>query len=135
MGKKKVRGRFTIKLNENDPAHEKVICLLESQPPRSKAQLLANALLHYMDCPAATGSALPSIDRSLIEEIVREVLNQQRMDKQPELPTVNPAEPPLPPDQPKEPQDFQGGMPIAQTEKNDQTLSLIADTLSAFRSG
>ncbi len=29
MGDKKNRGRFTIKFNENDPAHEKVIGILE----------------------------------------------------------------------------------------------------------
>ena len=135
MGKKKVRGRFTIKLNENDPAHEKVICLLESQPPRSKAQLLANALLHYMDCPAATGSTLPAINRSLVEEIVREVLNQQGMDKQLQPQANHLTEPSLLPDQPKEPEDLQEGTPIAHIEKNDETFSLVADALSAFRGG
>lgn len=136
MGKKKVRGRFTIRLNENDPAHEKVICLLENQPPRSKAQLLVNALLHYMNCPAATDGVAPAVNRSIIEEIVREVLSQQGMDKLPKVQENHPAEPqPLPPDLSKEPQDLQGGMSIAHTKKNDETFSLIADTLSAFRNG
>ena len=43
MGGKKDRERFSIKFNENDPAHDAVIRLLEKQGPRSKAQFLVNA--------------------------------------------------------------------------------------------
>ena len=133
MGKKKVRGRFTIKLNEYDPAHEKVICLLESQPPRSKAQLLVNALLHYMDCPAATGSTLLAIDHALIEEVVREVLNQQGMDKQPDA--AQTGEQSQQTQQTDQAAQRKGGMPIADTETSNETFSLVADALSAFRGG
>ncbi len=133
MAEKKVRGRFTIKLNENDPAHEKVICLLESQPPRTKAQLMVNALLHYMNCPAATDGAAPAMDRAAIEEIVREVLKQQGVDKPPDAAqTVKHCRPSQKAGHTAQ---RKGGMRIADTGTNDETFFLVADALSAFRGG
>lgn len=37
---KKDRGRFSIKFNENDPAHQMVIDILEKQGSRKKRSLL-----------------------------------------------------------------------------------------------
>lgn len=75
MGGKKDRERFCIKFNENDPAHDAVIRLLEKQGPRSKAQFLVNAVLHYINCPETPDIAIPqTIDRAAIEEIVAEIL-------------------------------------------------------------
>ena len=75
MGGKKDRGRFSIKFNENDPAHDAVIRLLEKQGPRSKAQFLVNAVLHYINCPETPDIAIPqTVDRAAIEEIVAEIL-------------------------------------------------------------
>lgn len=51
MAAKKDRERFTIKFNENDPAHRKVIEILESQGAHSKAPFIVNAILHYIHCP------------------------------------------------------------------------------------
>lgn len=133
MAEKKVRGRFTIKLNENDPVHEKVICLLESQPPRTKAQLMVNALLHYMDCPAASGSPVPAMNHTLIEEIVREVLKQQEMDKLPDA--AQTGEQSQRSRQMDKTTQRKGGMSIADTETNSETFSLVANALSAFRGG
>lgn len=70
MAEKKERGRFTIKLNENDPTHEAAIQLLERQPPRTKAQLIVNALVHYMNCPAAAAATHPDAGREAIEKAV-----------------------------------------------------------------
>ena len=53
MKEKKDRERFSIKFNENDPAHEAVIRLLEKQGPHSKAQFIVNAVLHYVNCKEA----------------------------------------------------------------------------------
>ena len=67
MGGKKDRERFCIKFNENDPAHDAVIRLLEKQGPRSKAQFLVNAVLHYINCPETPDIAIPqTVDRAAI---------------------------------------------------------------------
>ena len=59
MGGKKDRERFSIKFNENDPAHDAVIRLLEKQGAHSKAQFLVNAVLHYINCPETPDIAIP----------------------------------------------------------------------------
>lgn len=41
MKEKKDRERFSIKFNENDPAHEAVIRLLEKQGPTARRSLLS----------------------------------------------------------------------------------------------
>ena len=85
MGGKKDRERFSIKFNENDPAHDAVIRLLEKQGPRSKAQFLVNAVLHYINCPETPDIAIPqTIDRAAIEEIVAEILGRKENVRQTE---------------------------------------------------
>ena len=80
MGIKKDRSRFTIKFNENGPAHETVIRLLEKQAPRNKANFIANAILHYIRYSEI--SVLPIdnvkyIDTKTVEEIVLRILEQK----------------------------------------------------------
>ena len=76
MGGKKNRERFSIKFNENDPAHDAVIRLLEKQGPHSKAQFIVNAILHYINCPETPDIAVPqAVDRATLEEIVTEILS------------------------------------------------------------
>lgn len=85
MGEKKDRGRFSIKFNENDPAHEEVIRLLECQKPHSKAQFIANAVLHYVRCPQARdmpAGAAAATDKASIEAIVLEILSRREKDKE-----------------------------------------------------
>ena len=59
MKEKKDRERFSIKFNENDPAHDAVIRLLEKQGPHSKAQFIVNAVLHYVNCSETPDASLP----------------------------------------------------------------------------
>ena len=133
MGGKKDRERFCIKFNENDPAHDAVIRLLEKQGPRSKAQFLVNAVLHYINCPETPNIAIPqTIDRAAIEEIVAEILagkedirqNSSRSDAgreyMAERGRVRPKK------------GMEGEEPLK--EMNQETFALIADTMSAFRS-
>lgn len=128
MTAKKERGRFTIKFNENDPAHEAVIRLLERQPPRSKAQLVANALLHYMNWPATEAADPPSVSREAIEKIVLEILRRQAAAAPG---TAGMADMVVSPEQPS-----QSRMPPPnQAPADARTLNLIADTMSAFRGG
>ena len=61
MKEKKDRERFSIKFNENDPAHDAVIRMLEKQGPHSKAQFIVNAVLHYINCPESPDAAVSRI--------------------------------------------------------------------------
>lgn len=135
MGEKKNRERFSIKFNENDPAHNAVIRLLEKQGPHSKAQFLVNAILHYIHCPKTPDITIPpAVDQAAIEEVVAEILERkgketvkqsshipdEREDAVMEQGTV------------KQEQKKEGEQP--QKEIDQVTLALIADTMSAFRS-
>ncbi len=136
MAKKKERGRFTIKLNENDSAQEAAIRLLERQPPRTKAQLIANALLHYGNCPAAAATAPQGVNRDTIKEIVRETLSQiQRMDRPPDVSCPTAGQLPGPGGPMREPLQNQQGIAGVGTAVDGEAFSMIADTLTAFRGG
>ena len=133
MGGKKDRERFSIKFNENDPAHDAVIRLLEKQGPRSKAQFLVNVVLHYINCPETPDIAIPqTIDRAAIEQIVAEILagkedirqNSSRSDTGREHMAERGIIEPKRRTEKEEPQ----------KEMDQATFALIADTMSAFRS-
>ncbi len=132
MGGKKNRERFSIKFNENDPAHDAVIRLLEKQGPHSKAQFLVNAVLHYINCPETPDIAVPqTVDRAGLEEIVTEILSRRekkqaghRLNVQEGYVTERVA---VKSEKEIDGEETQKGMDQA-------TLALIADTMSAFRS-
>ena len=139
MAAKKDRGRFTIKLNENDPTHEAVIRLLEQQRPRGKAQLVVDAILQYMHSPAAATPAesVPhAMSRDEIEAIVLDVLRRQNADRPDsiEAQTLHPGETnavsALCSEAQKTKETFTTKAP-----ENQEAMALIADTLSAFRGG
>lgn len=75
MTAKKERGRFSLRFNIGDPVQRAAVELLELQPPHSKAQYIANALVyyntHFSDDPQPL--KVPAIDRAAIEAIVREL--------------------------------------------------------------
>lgn len=89
MAQKKDRSRFSIKFRENDPAHERTICILESQGQRNIAPFLVNAVLHYVQCKETPDIShmlvekpqVSSISREVIEDIVKGILKQQRLIK------------------------------------------------------
>ena len=132
MAEKKERGRFSIKFNENDPSHAAVIELLEKQGPHSKAQFIANAILHYVHC-----TEMPDIrptrvvDKAVVEEIVMEILKRQDVgtygtDTEAVV-QENPEDKPLP-------MELMGETENHTSETMDESLfSLISDTMSAFR--
>ena len=131
MGGKKNRERFSIKFNENDPAHDAVIRLLEKQGPHSKAQFIVNAILHYINCPETPDIAVPqTVDRAALEEIVTEILSRRekkqaghRLNGQEGYVTERVA---VKSEKEAVGEETQKGMDQA-------TLALIADTMSAFR--
>lgn len=78
MSGKKDRGRFTLRLNEKDPAHAEVIRVLEQQPPHSIGRFIANAVLHYVHCSETPDIPIgQTLDRAAIEELIRNILRQQ----------------------------------------------------------
>lgn len=141
MAQKKDRSRFTIKFRENDPAHERTICILESQGQRNIAPFLVNAVLHYVQCSETPDvshmlveNQVPIVDRNAIEEIVWGILRQQgiirgKIQKDKEI------------------QDFAGIRILSDKNEERQTQNIqsqnivgndmramISKTLSAFRS-
>lgn len=134
MNKKKNRERFSIKFNENDPAHDTVIRLLEKQGPHSKAQFIVNAVLHYVNCPETPDISLTqTADRASIEKIVMEILRNKDSGQQD---TTNRGgfgkavkEERLSMEFPERKSDAEP----EQKEMDDGTWAMIADTMSAFR--
>ena len=116
MKQKRDRGKFTIKLKENDPEHEKVIRLLESQRPHNKAQFIVDAILYYTENHEQAENKPSVMDRAAVEAIVYEVLRRQKEDK----PHTDEPKPHI---------------AAVQTGADNEVFSLVADTMSAFRSG
>ena len=127
MTGKKEPGKFTIKFNLLDPAHRQVIDTLEPMG-RTKAQFLANAVLHYLHCPQTQDIPQQApADYSAVEAIVHRILEER-------LPEPT-AQPP----------DRQQGtqkklrksedicLEDAEAILGEDGMAAIADTLSAFR--
>lgn len=133
MGEKKNRERFSIKFNENDPSHDAVIRLLEKQGPHSKAQFLVNAVLHYVNCPETPDIAVSrTVDRAAIEEIVAEILGRKEKTGKAEDKTEIKRET-IWKQSAFKPEKKPDGDHLPK-EMDQTTRSLIADTMSAFRS-
>lgn len=133
MSGKRNRERFSIKFNENDPAHDTVIRLLEKQGPHRKAQFIVNAVLHYINCRETPDMLSPqAIDREFIEEIIREILDRKE-NEYPNQSSLADAGAEMLEKQISARQKSKRGVEDAQKEMNQATLALIADTMSAFR--
>ena len=74
MEKKKSASRFCIQFNEQDPHHQQVMDILNAQG-RHKAQFIAAAILHYINC-SERPAVLQDVAglRKVIEMIVLEAL-------------------------------------------------------------
>ena len=75
MGSKKDPGRFTLRFNLSDPTHRKAFNYLMDQNRHSKANYIANAILHYEGVTEVqkVGDGF-KITRQEIEALVRNVL-------------------------------------------------------------
>lgn len=89
MDGKKDPGKFTVRFNLCDPQQKQAAELINQQG-RSKAQFIANAVLHYAGGPASAPKGTPAMDseqlRCLIEDILaqRERQAQEKMSFVPE---------------------------------------------------
>lgn len=126
MAGKKEPGKFTIKFNVMDPAHCQVIDTLEPMG-RTKAQFLANAVLHYLHCPQTPDIPQPApADYTAVEAIVRRILDERLL------------EPPAQPHKQSAKKKLHKSEDIrledAEAILGEDGMAAIADTLSAFRS-
>ena len=82
---KKERGRFSLRFNGNDPVQRTAIELLEQQPPHSKSQYIANALVYYNTHYANDPKPLkvPVIDRTAIGAIVLQIMQRRAQNRLP----------------------------------------------------
>ena len=144
MAQKKDRSRFSIKFRENDPAHERTICILESQGQRNIAPFLVNAVLHFVQCsetPDITRmlaeKAQVLMDKNAVEDIVKEILLQEGIIKagiQKTKEVQVTAEKKLMEDIKSRKEEIPAESIKSQNPVNDDVREMIARTLSAFRS-
>ena len=133
MREKKDRERFSIKFNENDPAHEAVIRLLEKQGPHRKAQFIVNAVLHYVNCKEAPDiSPAQAADRTSIEKIVMEVLSRKEGGQQDRGNAAYFGKE-IREEQAPAGQEPEQGIGQEQKEVGEAAWAMIADTMAAFR--
>ena len=89
MANKRSEYRFCIQFSDTDPRQQKVVEILNAKG-RRKAQFIAAAVLHYLDsasdvhAPENTQSL-----RSMIEAVVREVLQTSRPIAEPSMTEIN----------------------------------------------
>ena len=79
MADKKDPGKFTVRFNILDPQHQTVVALLNQQG-RNKAQFLASAVLHYINCKETPNLQVPSVNPETLEKIIVSIL--EKRDKQ-----------------------------------------------------
>lgn len=127
MAGKKEPGKFTIKFNVMDPAHRQVIDTLEPMG-RTKAQFIANAVLHYLHCPQTPDIPQPvSTDYTAVEAIVRRILAERLQ----EPPASTPAKQQGTQKKLRKSEDIR--LEDAEAILGEDGMAAIADTLSAFR--
>ena len=71
LAEKKMPGRFTVQFNMNDPQQREAAVFLERQG-RRKAQIITNAVLHYLSCDKAASLQAP--ERGLLESGLLEMI-------------------------------------------------------------
>ena len=79
MADKKDPGKFTVRFNIHDPQHQTVVALLNQQG-RNKAQFLASAVLHYINCKETPDLQVPPVNPETLEKIIVSIL--EKRDKQ-----------------------------------------------------
>ena len=127
MAKKKSISRFCIQFNEQDAHHQQVVDILNAQG-RHKAQFIATAILHYIHCWETPIIAQDDTRlRQTVESIVQEVL--ERCDGISKMQHSLPSE-----EVPLRKIHRSAGISTNMEKLDNETLSAIRDSLSAFRS-
>ncbi len=113
MDGKKDPGKFTFRFNLCDPRQRRAAELLNRQG-RSKAQFIANAMLHYVDSQPSASQGGPAMDSEQLRLLVEDILAQRQSQPQ----QAAPAPPAAPAD----------NDPLNDTERH-----MIFETLNAFK--
>lgn len=125
MAGKKEPGKFTIKFNVMDPAHRQVIDTLEPMG-RTKAQFIANAVLHYLHCSQTPDIPTPTAtDYTAVEAIVRRILDERLQEPAAQLQKQNTRK------KIRKSEDIR--LEDAEAILGEDGMAAITDTLSAFR--
>lgn len=112
-----------------DPAHRQVIDTLEPMG-RTKAQFLANAVLHYIHCDQTPNiPQVPPTNDAVLEAIVRRILNE-RLPEQEKKDTVSKSD--ATPKKVRKSEDIR--FEDAAAILGEDGMAAITSTLSAFRS-
>lgn len=126
MAEKKSSSRFCIQFNEHDSRHLQVIEILNAQG-RHKAQYIANAILHYINCNHTP--AIPQDDavlRHAVEAMVVEILaKRSRSSEAGQEPITDTA--------PKRKIRQSSDIGVDNTGLDAATIDAINDSLAAFR--
>ena len=77
MNGKKDPGKFTLRFNLCDPQQCRAAELLTRQG-RSKAQFIANAVLHYIDGQSSVFQGAPAMDSEQLRLLVEDILAQRQ---------------------------------------------------------
>ncbi len=85
MSDKNNPGKFTVQFSLSDPCHRQTADILNEQG-RRKAQFIVNAVMHYINCSETPNISQPVIDNSLIESIVRRIMEEQQPQKKEDIP-------------------------------------------------
>ena len=129
MAEKKSSARFSIQFNEHDSRHLQVMAILNAQG-RHKAQYIANAILHYINCNNTP--AIPQDDAALrqaVEAMVAEILTKR------DHPLHAGQEPASGTDAaPKRKIRQSSDIGLDHTALDAATIDAINDSLAAFRS-
>lgn len=129
MAEKRNPGRFTIQFSSGDPKQTQAAALL-AQQGRHKAQFITSAILHYIHCSEISESnEQPVVDRSVLEQLVLEILERHGK----EVPQQTPENTPLETatrlnDTAAVPSDLEQFF-------GESGIAAIASTLSAFQQG
>lgn len=127
MADKKSPGRFTLNFNVEDPKQLAAVNILNRQG-RTKAQFIADAILHYINCPEnpAVDFSPPRMDEERIRQIVRSLLQEQASPR-------FQAPPPSTQGEPAQAEDPPASVHIAgDTPFDENQLAAIAKTMAAF---
>ena len=110
MDGKKDPGKFTFRFNLCDPQQRRAAELLNRQG-RSKAQFIANAVLHYVDGQPSVSQGAPAMDSEQLRLLVEDILAQRQ----------------------SQPQQAPPAAPADNDPLNDTERRMIFETLDAFK--
>lgn len=130
MADKMQPGKFTLRFNMNDPQQEAAANIL-NRMGRQKAQFLAKAIVHYMECQEAPHiNGTMTLDEHTLEQAILSVLAKHPHLLRPDEAADETAALLKAP----ETKHLESETPVWDDVMSEESLSAITKTLAAFRS-